>query len=167
MDCVGISLLNSSDFQLVSQQSVTATQELWDSDLCILPGGLTWLLWFHVLASISPCRKHHISIGLCYISSVFSWNRVSCVYLNCYNSCRPLKAWSCFLESRFQVPRTLWFFIITVQPLSETTARDLSRGVLCAVLTQTMFSQAVCATEFWASAWGDRKQPHRPGNQDL
>lgn len=63
-----------------------------------------WQLWFHVLASSSPCKKHHISNGLCYISNVFSWNRVSCICLYCYKSCRPLKAWSCFSESQFQVP---------------------------------------------------------------
>lgn len=56
-----------------------------------------------------------------------------------------------------------YLVLSSVQPLSGTTAQDLSNGIPCAVLTQTTFPQAVCATEFWASARGDRKQPHSLG----
>lgn len=108
MDCVGISLLNSSNSQLVSQQGVTATQELWDSDLCILPGGRVsdlavgssdFMCWpLSVLAKSITFQMGFATFQMCFPGTV------SCIYLYCYKSCRPLKAWSCFSESWFQVP---------------------------------------------------------------
>lgn len=59
----------------------SATQELCESDPCILLGGRVadlaagisdFMCWFLV----SPCKKRHISNVLCYVSKVLCWNSV-------------------------------------------------------------------------------------------
>lgn len=104
MDCVGISLLNSSNFQ----QAVTATQELWDSDLCILPrdrvadlaaGSSDFVCWpLSVLAK----KKSHFKWTLLHFKCIFLEQSVLPLFVLLW--ILPLKAWSCFSESQFQIP---------------------------------------------------------------